>query len=216
MMALCLVAEGRPAPHLPDLLIDRIPYLPWVDRWNNWILFWSYVPLSLALLFLSPGRYCRYTVTSGLVSLLRGGCILLTGLGPVRGADVNAGLPLPTLIQALPELISPGGLLLRDAPHLYMTKDLFFSGHTAVTFLLLLYFWGWPDRRMRVLALVGHVVVVGSVFLAHLHYSIDVVGAYAIAFSIFVLREGWPGGPTPTPTPTVGGDSHRCQLSPSG
>ena len=30
-----------------------------------------------------------------------------------------------------------------------------------------------------------------SIFLSHLHYSIDVVGAYAVAFSIYVLREGW-------------------------
>ena len=39
--------------------------------------------------------------------------------------------------------------------------------------------------------LVGHVVVVASVFLSHLHYSIDVIGAYAMAFSVYVLREGW-------------------------
>jgi hypothetical protein len=37
--------------------------------------------------------------------------------------------------------------------------------------------------------LVGHVLVVASVFLAHLHYTIDVVGAYAITFSLFVLFE---------------------------
>ena len=29
-----------------------------------------------------------------------------------------------------------------------------------------------------------------AVFLAHLHYTIDVVGAYAITFAVFVLREG--------------------------
>ncbi|MBM4380479.1 MAG: hypothetical protein FJ086_14485, partial [Deltaproteobacteria bacterium] len=38
--------------------------------------------------------------------------------------------------------------------------------------------------------LAGHVVVVASVFLSHLHYTIDVVGAYALTFSLFVLREG--------------------------
>jgi membrane-associated phospholipid phosphatase len=72
----------------------------------------------------------------------------------------------------------------------YLTKDLFFSGHTATTFLLLLYVWPW--RRLRAAALAGHVLVVASVFLAHLHYTIDVAGAYAIAFAIFALREGWP------------------------
>src|SRR5437870_5593910 len=37
---------------------------------------------------------------------------------------------------------------------------------------------------------VAHVLVVTTVVLAHLHYTIDVIGAYAVTFSIFVLREG--------------------------
>jgi membrane-associated phospholipid phosphatase len=69
----------------------------------------------------------------------------------------------------------------------YLTKDLFFSGHTATTLLLLLY--AWRDPPLRWAMLVGHVAVVASVFFSHLHYTIDVVGAYAITFSLFVLRE---------------------------
>ncbi|RME73243.1 MAG: hypothetical protein D6776_07310, partial [Planctomycetota bacterium] len=34
MTALVLVAERRPAPRLPDLVLAHVPYLPWVDRWN--------------------------------------------------------------------------------------------------------------------------------------------------------------------------------------
>jgi hypothetical protein len=34
-----------------------------------------------------------------------------------------------------------------------------------------------------------HLLVVASVFLAHLHYTIDVIGAYAITFTLFALRE---------------------------
>ncbi len=75
----------------------------------------------------------------------------------------------------------------------YLTKDLFFSGHTATTFLLVLYLWRFP--RLRAPALAGHVLVVASVFLSHLHYAIDVAGAYAVAFAIFALREGWRAGP---------------------
>jgi hypothetical protein len=37
-----------------------------------------------------------------------------------------------------------------------------------------------------------HLVVAASVLLARLHYSIDVVGAYAITFVLFTLREGDP------------------------
>ena len=197
MLALSLWAEARPAPHLPDLLIDHLPYLSLVDRYNHWLLTLAYIPLALALLAVDAQRFVRYNVTSGLLSLLRGVCIAVTGLGPVRGADLHAGMfftaaeqPGGAFWRALLELSTPSGLFGKDAAHVYLTKDLFFSGHTGVTFLLLLYVW--PLRPLRWLMLIGHVLVVLSVLLAHLHYTIDILGAYAIAFSLYTLREGWP------------------------
>src|SRR5262245_31157270 len=85
MMACALYAEGRPAPHLPDLVIDRLPYQALVDRYNHFLLVASYVPVSLALLYFAPARFCRYNITAGFLSLARGICIAVTGLGPVRG-----------------------------------------------------------------------------------------------------------------------------------
>lgn len=193
MMALALYAEGRPAPHLPDVIIDRLPYFPEVDRYNHYFLLLSYVPVSIVLMTLSPGRFVRYNITTGLLSLTRGLCIAATGLGPVRGPDTHANMfvgQADRYWHALWELSTPGGQILRDAAHVYLTKDLFFSGHTAATFLLLLYVW--PYRRLRTVMLVGHVLVVASVFLAHLHYTIDVLGAYAFAYALYTLREGKP------------------------
>lgn len=192
MMALALYAEGRAAPHLPDLLIDHLPYSALIDRYNHYILAIAYLPLSLALFAVAPARFCRYNVSAGLLSIARGLCIAVTGLGPVRGDDVHANLfagadGRARYLAALWDLCSPVGLLFRDAAHLYMSKDLFFSGHTAATFLLLLYVW--PYRTLRVLMLIGHIVVVASVFLSHLHYTIDVIGAYAVAYALFKLRE---------------------------
>ena len=202
MLALSLWAEARPAPHLPDLLIDHLPYLGLIDRYNHWLLTLTYLPLALGLLVVDAGRFVRYNVTSGLLSLVRGVCIAATGLGPVRGPDLHAGMfltasgqPSRAFFQALVELCTPGGLLGKNAAHMYLTKDLFFSGHTGVTFLLLLYVW--PHRRLRWLMLLGHVLVVLSVLLSHLHYTIDIVGAYAIAFSLYTLREGFPLGRRP-------------------
>lgn len=195
MITLSLWAESRPAPHLPDLLIDRIPYVESVDRYNYWLLAAGYVPMAVWLLVRDPKRFCRYCVSAGLLSLLRGVCIVVTGLGPVRGPDLHAGMfdRDPTLFaRALLDMASPLGLLLRDAPHVYLTKDLFFSGHTAATCLLLLYVW--PFVTLRRLMLATHIAVVASVFFAHLHYTIDVIGAYAMALAMFALREGWPQG----------------------
>lgn len=188
MIWMSLWAEARPAPSLPDAVLSHVPYVEWVDRYN--FLLWSlaYLPLLGVLLARDPERFVRYNVSTGLLSLLRGLCVMATGLGPVRGADVNAGLSAETRSRALWEVLSPFGVFARDSPHLYLTKDLFFSGHASTTLLLALYLW--RDRQLRWPALVGHVLVVASVFLSHLHYTIDVVGAYAIAFSLFVLREG--------------------------
>lgn len=187
MMVLCLLAERRPAPHLPDLLVDRIPYSALLDRYNYWLLLLAYIPMNLVLLYRSRPRFIRYTISAGLLALCRGVTICMTGLGPVRGPDANAALSEDALRGALWALVSPVSALRDDAVHLYLTKDLFFSGHTAVTFLLFLYLWPYP--LLRRLMLVLHLLVVASVLFAHLHYSIDIVGAYAITFALFALRE---------------------------
>jgi hypothetical protein len=190
MTWMALHAEARPTPTLPDAVLARVPYSAWVDRYNYVLWLLAYVPVALWLLGRAPRRFCRYMVTSGLLALLRGLCILATGLGPVRGGDVNAGMAPEVRVRAFWEILSPLGVFVRDAPHVYLTKDLFFSGHTSTTFLLLLYVW--PYRSARACMLVGHVLVVASLFLSHLHYTIDVVGAWAITFTLFVLREGDP------------------------
>jgi len=187
MVWMCLWAESRPAPSLPDVVLQVLPYVPEVDRYNYVLWVFAYVPIALILLWRNVPRFTRYMVTAGLLALCRGLCILLTGLGPVRGADVNAGLSYERRVMAFWELVSPFGVFVRESAHVYLTKDLFFSGHTATTFLLLLYVWRWPLLRWTMLA--AHLAVVASVFLAHLHYTIDVIGAYAITFSLYVLRE---------------------------
>ncbi|HEX9052650.1 MAG TPA: phosphatase PAP2-related protein, partial [Anaeromyxobacter sp.] len=149
-----------------------------------------YLPLSLGLLWLSARRFARYTVTAGIVSLARGVTLLATGLGVPDPAHAGPGIAGHDPLQAFAELLSPWQVFAKDAMAAYLTKDLFFSGHTATTFLILLYLW--PYRRLRGLAVAGHLAVVASVFLAHLHYTIDVIGAYAVAIAVFALREGWP------------------------
>lgn len=189
LMTLCAVYnESRAAPHLPDLLIDHIPYSALIDRYNYWLLLCAYLPINLVLLYKHPALFCRYNITSGYLSIIRGLCIIATGLGPVHGLDLNAGL---TWLQMKSAFLDIVGLIhvfsSNNAAQIYLTKDLFFSGHTSITFLILLYVW--PIKKLRLAALLGHLLVVLSVLFAHLHYTIDIVGAYSIAFSLFVLRE---------------------------
>jgi hypothetical protein len=188
MLWLALLAEARPAPRLPDLVLERVPYVPWVDRWNYVLWLVSYGPVALWLLVRDAERFVRYMVSSGFLALLRGVCIVATGLGPVRGEDVHAGMDLAARTEAFWHLYAPAFFSPTNGAAVYLTKDLFFSGHTATTCLLLLYVWRYPAVRWVMLA--AHALVVVSLFLAHLHYTIDVIGAYAVTLALFALREG--------------------------
>lgn len=188
MLWLALWAEARPAPRLPDLVLEQVPYVPWVDRYNYVLWLAAYVPIALWLLWEDARRFIRYMVSSGLLALVRGVCIVATGLGPVRGEDLHAGMSYETRLGAFQHLFAPAFFSPSDGAGVYLTKDLFFSGHTATTLLLLLYVWRYP--RLRWLMLGAHLLVVASLFFAHLHYTIDVIGAYAVTLALFALREG--------------------------
>jgi len=190
MTALALWNERRPAPTLPDAVLDALPYVDWVARANYVLWLALYLPLALALLLSQPQRWIRYMVTGGLVSLARGVTIAATGLGAPDPARAGPGVGGRGFLEALAELLSPLGVFARGSMGAYLTKDLFFSGHAATTFLLFLYLRDRP--LLRWLALLAHALVVASVLLARIHYAIDVAGAWAVTFAIYALREGWP------------------------
>lgn len=205
MLGLTLLNEQRAAPSLPDSILDLVPFVPWIDRYNYHLWIFCYVPLALVLWRKDRAAFLHFMYLGGILSLLRGACICMTGLGPVRGDDINAGLSNADALDAWLALINPFPTLTGDGgAHVYLTKDLYFSGHTSTTLLLWLYCrpYGWLGRA----ALVGHIVVVSSVFLSHLHYTIDVIGAWTITWTLFCVGGGhwnaphaprWSLNPTP-------------------
>ncbi len=191
MTAVAVWSERRHAPGaLPDLVLDALPYAESVARGNYLIWLAAYLPLTAAFLFSEPRRWTRYMVTGGLVSLARGATLALTGLGPPDPARAGPGPGSRDGLQVWLDLLSPWAVFGHGSAQAYLTKDLFFSGHTATTFLLLLYLW--PRPILRWLALAAHVAVVATVLLARLHYGIDIAGAWAVTFALFALREWRP------------------------
>jgi hypothetical protein len=190
MTALALWAESTRGPVLHDALVSRLPYVPWVDRVNYVAWLALYLPLTLFFLASEPRRWVRYMITGGIVSLVRGVCIWVTVLGAPDPAHAGAGIGDKSFLQAYVDLLSPVDVFAHGSARAYLTQDLFFSGHAATTFLLVLYLWHRP--RLRVLAIVGHLAMVAAVMLAHLHYTIDVIGAWAFTFAIFAIREWRP------------------------
>lgn len=61
--------------------------------------------------------------------------------------------------------------------------DLFFSGHAGIPFLLSLIFW--HDKTLRYIFLIYSIFMGIVVLLGHYHYSIDVLAAYFITYTIF-------------------------------
>jgi hypothetical protein len=189
MLIPVLLNELRPAPHLPDLVLAAVPRLAWVARWNY--VFWiaCYFPPALYILYRDRMLFARFIIIDGVISLTRGLMIPLTGLGPTNASDINALRPFdlwPTWWQ----LVNPYKALIRDTAGIFLTKDLFFSGHIATTFLLYLYSRRLGRRESRVF-LALQVFCLWVVFFSHLHYTIDVIGAYAITFAIFTLGDRW-------------------------
>jgi hypothetical protein len=191
MVGAALWNERRPAPTLPDSVLAVVPKVEWIAQHNYQLWFLAWVPVAVGLLVRDRVACLRFLWLGGWLSLVRGLTIPLTGLGPVEGADLNAGAGFDALWSSWLSIVNPVSALTTDAPNLWLTKDLFFSGHVATTFLLWLYCRGRP--RLGPIALAAHLVTVAFVFLAHLHYAIDVVGAWAIAFAAYAVVEGWRG-----------------------
>jgi hypothetical protein len=122
----------------------------------------------IGLLCLTEPKYTPFTLKSiALFTIIRSIFISLTHIGP-----------FPTHI-----IINPASLINKFT----FDGDLFFSGHTGLPFLMALIFW--KNIYLRILFLISSVVFGVTVLLAHLHYSIDVLAAFFITYSIYHIAE---------------------------
>jgi hypothetical protein len=189
MLIPVLLNELRPAPTVPDLLLGIVPRLDWLAHINYYLWIACYFPPALYLLYRDRKLFARFIIIDGVISLTRGLMIPLTGLGPPFGPDLNALRPF-SLWPTWWQLVNPYRALIGDSAVIYLTKDMFFSGHIATTFLLYLFARRLGKRESRVF-LTLQIFSLLVVFLTHLHYTIDVIGAYAITFTAFTLGNRW-------------------------
>lgn len=151
--------------HVGDLILDNLQ----VINLNFIIIEGALTAIVLGTLFVVffKPRYLIFTLKAiALFTAIRAVFISLTHVG------------------IYPDHIAPGGGLF-DSIYLYLNFEtgLFFSGHTGLPFLMAIIFWQIPTARYLFLALscVGGI----AVLLAHVHYSIDVLAAPFMAYSIY-------------------------------
>jgi hypothetical protein len=126
------------------------------------VVFWLFVTVVSAI---EPRRIPFMLKSIALFVVVRSAFIVLTHIGPFPTHFLDNMNPTSVITSFM-----FGG-------------DLFFSGHTGLPFLVALIYWDqvWL-RRIFVASAVFFGVVV---LLAHLHYSIDVLSAFFITYSIY-------------------------------
>lgn len=141
------------------LLTDPIlKWLPVVDlSLPIFLIIYSSLLLVVGYMMLHPWRLLKACQIYIVMSLLRFASIYLVPLTQPEGM-IYLNDPI------LNNLFYQG----------YITKDLFFSGHTATMFLFGLVVL---DRKLKLYFYFATMVLVVMILMQHVHYSIDVVAA---------------------------------------
>lgn len=126
------------------------------------VFFWVFIGV---IVLRNPQKIPFTLKTIALFVIIRSIFISLTHLGP-----------FPTQ-----GIITAQNLLSKFATG----KDLFFSGHTGLPFLMALVFW--DDLYTRIICILAALFFGTIVLLGHFHYSIDVLSAFFITYTIFHL-----------------------------
>ncbi|MCB0552027.1 MAG: phosphatase PAP2 family protein [Phaeodactylibacter sp.] len=91
--------------------------------------------------------------------------------------------PLEPPLGLVP-LTDPGALFFYGG--IEVTKDLFFSGHTATAFLIYLCL---QERIEKAVALAAVIVLAVMLLIQHIHYTIDVLAAVPITYYCYQLSK---------------------------
>jgi hypothetical protein len=170
-------------------------------RFLNWVELRPGVVLHDALLASFQARKVTWMV----FGLVYGGLVLGVGTLSTRPAALLVALQSYAFIVAVRmaamyfvPLDPPSGIIPLKDPFVglfdsgvVLTKDLFFSGHTATLFLL---FLTAQHRVLRVVFLLATLMVGAGVIWQHVHYTVDVLAAPFITFGcyrfVLMLRRG--------------------------
>jgi len=158
--------EARSGVVLNDWLLQSLPSMDFSVV--IFILVWATSLLTLARCIQQPAIFLMTLYFLIIITLFRIITISIIPLDPPNGLIILKD-PITSL--------SYGG------SSLFITKDLFFSGHTANLFMFYLCL---QKKRDKLFALSTTLLVGLLVLVQHVHYSIDVIGA--IVFTYLLVK----------------------------
>ncbi|GAB3988490.1 hypothetical protein GCM10028807_11260 [Spirosoma daeguense] len=168
------IIERHSGPVLHDWLLARIP--PVDVSLIIFLVIWAAALLLLIRVRRSPAIFMMFVYSYVIVSLS-------------RMLSINL-LPLDPPVGLIP-MVDP----ITNAFYgkVYITKDLFYSGHTSTIFLIFLCLRRWWDRFF---VFIGTLLVGALLLVQHVHYTIDVMGAFVFTYPLYRLGKwlalsGW-------------------------
>jgi len=155
--------EKRNGVLFNDLLLAQIP--PHNVSVLIFTVIWGMILLILYRSLYNPSIFITYCLTLAIVTVVRIICISLVPLAPPAG--------LIPLVDPL------SGVFYGEAA---ITKDLFFSGHTATLMVIFLCLERKTDRRIGLMAVIAVAILL---VIQHIHYTIDILAAVVIVYTIY-------------------------------
>ena len=154
-------ADTHAGTSVPDIILSNIPVYDVIDFFVYGMF--ALITFIAALCVIDPKKFPFILNSLSIFVLIRSVFVSLTHLGPFET-----------------RAISDFGPAINKA---FFGADFFFSGHTGAPFLMALIFW--QDTTLRYIFLGWSLFFAVIVLLGHLHYSIDVLSAFFITYTIY-------------------------------
>jgi membrane-associated phospholipid phosphatase len=158
--------EKRDGMVLQDYVLDAIPAMD--VSIPTFTIIWSVVLLVFYRIYQNPRLFLLVAYSFILMCVLRMLTISLLPLNPPPGLIV---------------LKDPIANIAYGGNGIFITKDLFYSGHTGNMFL---FFLCLQHKWDKIIALTASFLVGILVMVQHIHYSIDVIAAFLFTFFIYL------------------------------
>jgi hypothetical protein len=159
--------ESRRGYQISDPVLEAIPAIDFSPI--TFAIIWLVSLWFFIRMIQQPAIALKGIIGINLIFLTRMVTILLLPLEPPPG---------------LVELKDPISNFFYGEEHAFITRDLFFSGHTSTQIMIGLIL---PGRKEKLLAFLGATTVAILVLIQHIHYTIDVVGAVFFTWLLYKL-----------------------------